>query len=86
MLCLLYLDFLRFAEAYSDDQRAKSADKGCFAFQDYAVAHWADHVLAVTNRAGPKGAIQDPALGEEDLMLDAFLYFGLRYQADLAIS
>ncbi|KAK4442832.1 NACHT domain-containing protein [Podospora aff. communis PSN243] len=85
-LCLLYLDFPCFAEDCSDDQRAQRVAEGCYSFQDYAIAHWPDHVSAVANRVDstiPSQQPETPFRLEEDWMFDALLYFGFRYQVDI---
>lgn len=88
-MCLLYLCFPGFTETCSDVERARLAADGCYAFQDYAIAHWADHVAAIANR-GVEDTVGSARVfcpsAQDDGILDAFLLFGLRYQADLELG
>ena len=45
------LDVECFEEQGDVDTRSRFAEEGYFAFQDYAVAHWTDHLLALVESA-----------------------------------
>lgn len=55
--------------------------KGYFAFQDYAIAHWPDHVLAFF-QASADATHDGPIVNHETS--DAFLLFAYRYGVDLS--
>jgi hypothetical protein len=47
ILCLKYLTFDCFDSGLSEESMQKFAAKGFYAFQDYAIVHWIDHLEAV---------------------------------------
>ncbi|OQU97597.1 NACHT domain-containing protein [Cladophialophora immunda] len=79
-LCLHYLAFDCFEECPTSDSRSDLAEKGYFAFQDYAVVHWIDHVLALLN---PNDMINSIQPGDCKQISDACIIFGDRYSDDL---
>ncbi|KAH9204090.1 hypothetical protein DL95DRAFT_418527 [Leptodontidium sp. 2 PMI_412] len=83
VLCLNYLTFDCFEEHADDGQLTQLGKDGYFAFQDYAIAHWADHLLAWIH------SLSDPAKIKPDVekeASDTFLVFGDRFSADLRAS
>jgi len=70
-LCLSYLTFEFFEENVTEDRRISLLLQGSFAFQDYAAAHWSDH-LSATIKAGPVSTDSDPTTAPD---------FGLAHEA-----
>lgn len=80
VLCLHYLSFECFQEK-NEYMLPGFVNEGYFAFQDYAIAHWQDHLLALVQI--PVDTIQEgPIVGSETS--GAFLLFADRYDADLS--
>lgn len=82
LLCLHYLTFECFEEQGDVDMRSRFAADGYFAFQDYAVAHWTDHLLAMlkfSNDTSRNQPIDDREAS------GAFIIFADRFHADLAV-
>lgn len=82
-LCLNYLTFDCFEEHIDASQLTQLGKDGYFAFQDYAIAHWVDHLLAWIH------SLSDPTktkLNVEKEASDTFLVFGDRFSADLRAS
>ncbi|KAJ3548577.1 hypothetical protein NM208_g941 [Fusarium decemcellulare] len=79
-LCLHYLSFECF-EDVSDDRLLDFIHEGYFAFQDYAIPHWPDHVVAFM-----KSSTDDPHHAHivDSNIEDAFAIFVERYYADLS--
>lgn len=80
ILCLHYLSFKCFEET-GDDMLPNLIHEGYFAFQDYAIAHWQDHLLAFF-QASADAAHDGPIVERETSA--AFLLFADRYDADLS--
>ncbi|KAF5532222.1 C2H2 C2HC zinc finger [Fusarium mexicanum] len=81
-ICLNYLTYECFEET-SKPAVLKYIHEGCFAFQDYAIAHWTDHVLALLESL--KGVALD-GQGHKDDIVSAFTLFAAQYGAELASS
>src|SRR5438477_11288394 len=79
-LCLHYLSLECFEEGPDAIARSGFAEDGYFAFQDYAVVHWIDHLLALLN---PTEMISSDQRGDDRETSDACIIFGGRYGADL---
>ena len=79
-LCLHYLSLEGFEERLNDVARSRFAEEGYFAFQDYAVVHWIDHLLALLNFSETVSSDQP---GDDRETSDACIIFGDRYGADL---
>lgn len=78
-LCLHYLALDCFEEHPSAVSRSRFAEEGYFAFQDYAVVHWIDHLLALLNSTEITNSVQPGDKGTSD----ACIIFGDRYSDDL---
>ncbi|OCL11999.1 hypothetical protein AOQ84DRAFT_421718 [Glonium stellatum] len=81
--CLHYLTFECFEEHEGDDKRSWFAVEGYYAFQDYAVAHWADHLVALLEPSRDTSINQ---LDDHKAISGAFVIFTDRFHADLAVS
>lgn len=68
-----------FDEDLSHDERRKFLCNGYFAFQDYAVTHWSDHIGAII-KAG-RGAFESPS--DEDEVGSAVTNFVAHYKLDV---
>ena len=80
-LCLNYLTFECFEEHIDTDQLIEFGREGYFAFQDYAIAQWADHLSAWIKSLNEE--IQDKSNIEKQIS-DIVLIFGDRFRTDLA--
>ncbi|KAN0113190.1 NACHT domain containing protein [Hyaloscypha variabilis] len=80
LLCLNYLTFECFEEEGDVDMRSGFANDGSFAFQDYAVAHWTDHLLALLE--SPNDTSRNQQIDERETS-GAFIIFADRFAADL---
>ncbi|KAK5046236.1 hypothetical protein LTR84_008379 [Exophiala bonariae] len=78
-LCLDYLSFDCFESGHEAEQVKQSSLKGCFAFQDYAAAHWPDHTTAVIN-AGSSALSGHGQAG--DMFKSALLDFLTHYELE----
>jgi hypothetical protein len=79
-LCLNYLTFECFEEHVDADQRTQFGKEGYFAFQDYAIGHWADHLLAWIESLSDTTSNQ-PSIEKEDS--NTIIIFGDRFSTDL---
>jgi hypothetical protein len=82
LLCLHYLTFECFEEQGDFDSRSQFAEEGYFAFQDYAVAHWTDHLLALVESA--KDNTRNEPIDDRETS-GAFIIFADRFHVDLAL-
>jgi hypothetical protein len=80
-LCLNYLTFECFEEQIDTDQLLEFGREGYFAFQDYAVAHWADHLSAWIKSSSDE-VQNEPKIDKQTS--DTVLIFGDRFSTDLA--
>lgn len=81
ILCLHYLSFECFEETRDPDMLPDLLQEGYFAFQDYAIAHWPDHLLAFFETSAD--AAHGKSIVEHETS-DAFLLFANRFYADLS--
>jgi hypothetical protein len=79
-LCLNYLTFECFEEN-DTDQLLEFGREGYFAFQDYAIAHWADHLSAWIKSSSDE-LQNEPNIDKQTS--DVLLIFGDRFRTDLA--
>ncbi|KAK0747368.1 hypothetical protein B0T21DRAFT_406003 [Apiosordaria backusii] len=86
-LCLQYLSFHYFVPGSKETDRVKWTSRGYYAFQDYAIAHWTDHVLGAlelgSSLEGPPTESVDPQLDE---FLDGLITFATRFDRDGTLS
>ncbi|KAK0665456.1 NACHT domain-containing protein [Cercophora samala] len=85
MLCLQYLVFECFTPECEEAERARFASAGYYAFQDYAIAHWADHVLSFLGFTAPKSdsITEHPTSSQETFDIDdVLLSFAGRFDHD----
>ncbi|KLP15177.1 uncharacterized protein LW94_11398 [Fusarium fujikuroi] len=79
-ICLNYLSYECFGET-SKPAILRYIHEGYFAFQDYAIAHWTDHVPALLESL--KGVTLDGQSHKDDI-ISAFTLFAAQYDAELA--
>lgn len=83
VLCLQYLSFECFDQHCSVTFRTASAFQGDMAFQDYAVAHWCDHIIQLVGASSK----QDISCISSNIELSAAVEdFSSQFEQDLAIS
>ncbi|RBA15873.1 hypothetical protein FPRO05_12094 [Fusarium proliferatum] len=81
-ICLNYLSYECFGET-SKPGILRYIHEGYFAFQDYAIAHWTDHVPALLESL--KGVALDGQSHKDDI-ISAFTLFAAQYDAELAFA
>ncbi|KAI1128502.1 hypothetical protein F5Y10DRAFT_292051 [Nemania abortiva] len=79
-LCMHYLAFECFENQIDDGKLYLFIKKGFFAFQDYAIAHWTDHLVSSLRSPESLSPSKPNDLQEA---LAAFLIFSDRYKEDL---
>lgn len=83
LVCLQYLTFdCNFDSEYRPELEEV---EGQTAFQDYAAAHWADHVLKMIEVADRAPGTDEPSIPSED-MAHAIGDFGEIYRIDLVVG
>ena len=82
-LCLHYLSLECFEENLDVLSRSNFAEESFFAFQDYAVAHWIDHLLSLLELS--RLDKRDQKTQEKEIS-DACVLFDSRYGAELQIN
>jgi hypothetical protein len=82
-LCLHYLTFECFDQDLSDDRCKEFLLDGSYAFQDYAVTHWSDHVRKVIEK-GTSGFRSSTEDGEDEagMVGSAVTHFVVHYELE----
>lgn len=83
VLCLQYLTFECFDQHCSETSRVASAMQGDMAFQDYAVAHWCDHIIQLADISLKQDVCRITSNNE---LSDAVEDFSNQFEHDLATS
>lgn len=83
VLCLQYLSFECFDQHCSMTSRVASALQGDMAFQDYAVAHWCDHLIQLVDTSSKQDISRITSNNELSHAVDDF---SNQFEQDLATS